>query len=190
MNGERFSITDAAAFIGAIDAELEATTRANVELVRKGRLTQLEADYVTGLIRDIRSDLIHAFGPLERGGCVERPDAAVSWTNKVRWIKGEHDQRQADYPEAVRKGRMTDAEARLGLRVMTTLRRLYWAELFMWDAEPGPALDFQQACRQIPPIGMAELNARHDEGRKLYRRLIRAHVAAVEIEDGQGRLVA
>lgn len=192
MNGEPFSIADAAAFIAAIDAELEATTRTNVEAVRKGRLTAQEADYVTALIRDIRSDLVHAFGPLEIGQSFERPDAAVSWHNKNRWIGRELEDRTEQYPELVAKGRLTRQEAAIGIRVMTTLRRLYWKELFMWDPEPGPALDFVRACRRYPPTGFGDsIEKIHGAGRTLYRELVRKHLAAVELEDGaQGRLVA
>lgn len=190
MNGEAFSIRDAAAFVAAIDAELEQLATANVEAVRKGRQTQREADYVVGLIRDIRSDLVHAFGELN-GASYERPDAAVSWPNKIRWIKGELERREEEYPELVRKGRMTQQQARIGIQILATLRRLYWKELFMWDAEGGPALEFQKACRQIPPISPSELEAKHSEGRRIYRELARKHLAAVELEDAeQGRLVA
>lgn len=189
MNGEPFSIADAAAFVDAIDAELEATTRANVELVRKGRLTGQEAEYVTALVRDVRSDLVHAFGPLDIGASYERADPAVSWHDKNRWIGRELEQRAADYPELVRKGRMTEAEAKIGLRIMATLRRLYWRELFMWDPEPGPALEWLRATRAIDR--MMGTDEAYPEGRTLYRQLVRKHLAAVELEDGeQGRLVA
>lgn len=189
MNGAAFSIKHAAAFVAAIDAELEQLTRNNVELVKKGRQTQQEADYVVGLIRDIRSDLVHAFGELPVGGSYERTDPAVAWSNKVRWIKGELELREATYPEAVRKGRMTREQAAIGVRVLATLRRLYWSELFMWDAEAGPALEFQRACRA--GVSPSEIEAKHGEGRRIYRELVSKHAAAVQLEDAeQGRLVA
>lgn len=189
MNGEAFSIRDAAAFVAAIDQDLEATTAENVELVRKGRLRQEEADYVTGLIRDVRSDLVHAFGPLELGQSYERRDPAVSWQDKNRWIGGELDRREAEFPELVRKGRLAPPDAEQRIRVLRTLRRLYWRELFMWDPEPGPALDWLRATRELNRLMAAD--DEYPGGRSLYRQLVRKHAAAVELEEAeQGRLVA
>lgn len=182
MNGEPFSIADAAAFVAAIDAELERTTRENVERVRKGRQSQAESDYVVGLLRDVRSDLTHAFGPLHV--CFERADPVVRWRDKVRWISRELEARNRDYPELVRKGRMTEADARTGIRVIKTLYRLYWRELFMWEPEPGPALEWlTDIRRRVTPDAPPPP--------PLYRELVRKHAEQVALEDGdQARLVA
>lgn len=192
MNGEIFSIADAAAFVGAIDDELGAATRDHVELVRKGRLTQVEADYVIELLRDIRSDLCHAFGPLDVGATIERDGPAVRWRAKVRWINNELDRRNETYPEAVRKGRMTEREGKLGIRLIRTLHRLYWRELFMWEPDPGPALEFLLMIRKSKTASAEDIDRAIPHGRQAYRELVRKHMAELEIEDGktQGELVA
>jgi hypothetical protein len=192
MNGEVFKIADAAAFVAAIDRELAGCTRDHVDMVRKGRLTQAESDYVVGLLRDIRADLIHAFGPLEPGASIEQPGPAVRWRAKVRWINGELERRQSAYPELVVKGRLTDQDAKIGLRLMSTLRRLYWRELFMWEPDPGPALDFLLAIRSRKVASNEDLDRLIPHGRETYRELARKHFAAIELEDAaaQGELVA
>lgn len=194
MNGEHFSIADAAAFVGAIDQDLADTVRDNVELVRKGRLTQREADYVVGLLRDIRSDLFHAFStvPFESGVCLERADPVIPWRDKVRWIKLELERRRADYPELVTKGRLLEREARLKLAMVRTLHRLYWRELFMWEPDPGPALDWLRAIRRNKLAALGGLDEQIPDGRRLKMELVRKHMATLELEDGkaQGELVA
>jgi hypothetical protein len=190
MNGELFSINDAAAFVAAIDAELDQAARASAALVRKGRLSPAESGYVVGLLRDVRSDLAHAFGPMDPGGCLERPDPAVRWRDKVRWIRQELETRERDYPELVAKGRITPTDMRLKIRMLRTLGRLYWRELFMWEPDPGPALDFLLAIRRskIPP---EDLDRAIPGGRELYRELVRRHAASLELEEsGQMELVA
>jgi hypothetical protein len=187
LNGEILNIADATAFVAAIDKELDELARANVERVRKGRLTQAEADYVVGLLRDVRSDLAHAFGPVELGRSIERADPAVRWRDKVRWIGAELEARERDYPERTAKGRMTEADAKIGIRVMKTLRRLYWRELFMWEPEPGPALEWLQRIRRCAPSEIAAVDAAIPDGRRLKRELVRRHMALLELEDGQAQ---
>jgi hypothetical protein len=191
MNGELFSIADAAAFIGAIDQDLADCAAAHVDQVRKGRLTQHEADYVVGVLRDIRSDLVHAFGPLDVGACLEREEAAVRWRAKVRWINGELEARRSSYPELVAKGRLEERAAKRKLAMLRTLHRLYWRELFMWEPDPGPALEFLLAIRKRKDATADEIDRLIPRGRQIYRELVRKHVAAVELEDGgQMELVA
>lgn len=188
MSAASFGINDPAAFLAAIDSELEDTTREGVELLRKGRQTQAEADYVTGLIRDIRSDLVHAFGDLPIGANQERAAPAVRWRDKVRWIRREVERREADFPEAIRKGRLTPQEGRVRLKIVTTLYRLYWQDAFMWEPEPGPALDYMNALRS----GTAQSEEAQLIGRATVREALRLHVAAVDLErnEAQGSLVA
>lgn len=191
MSASYLGVRDAGTFIAAIDAELDRFTREQVDLMRKGRVTQQEVDYVAGLIRDIRSDLVHAFGPLPIGTGIERPQTACSWQDKIRWIKGELDRREEDYPELVRKGRMTKDAAAIGVRVMATLRRIYWNRMFMWDPEPGPALDWIRHLRTNAAKTTAELEAILPGAHAEYLKQARAHLAAIEAEEaGQGRLVA
>lgn len=192
LTGEHMGIADAAAFVAAIDRDLAAIAADHADKVRKGRLSQQESDYVVGLVRDIRSDLVHAFGAMPRVS-IERPDPAVSWRDKVRWISRELDDRRATYPELVAKGRMTEADARLGERIMAHLRRLYWRELFMWEPEPGPALEWLIRIRRRP-VGDsgAAIDAELPHGKQQYRELARKHFANVELEDQpqQQRLLA
>lgn len=178
MNGDAWGIADAASFVAAIDKELEGATRENVELVRKGRLTDVEAQYVVDLLRDVRSDLAHAFGPFDPGLGWQRAEPAVSWRSKVRWMKRELDNRRANYPELVNKGRMTEADARLGIRTLAALVRLYWNQLFQWTPDPGPALDYLAELRRGRAVDLKALRA--TEGARLYRELVRKHLADVE----------
>jgi hypothetical protein len=190
MNGEAWGIGDAAAFVAAIDRELEAAARSNVELVRKGRQTQAESDYVVALLRDVRSDLAHAFGPYSETGGL-RADPAVSWRDKIRWISRELDDRREKYPELVAKGRMTEADAKLGIRTIAALRRLYWNQLFMWEPDAPAAADYLIQLRRRSPASAAELEQlRSSEGARIYRELVRKHLADVELEEnGQQRLL-
>lgn len=192
MNGELFSIADAAAFVGTIDQELADTALEHVDLLRKGRIAEQESQYVVALLRDIRADLAHAFGPLGVGECVERDEPAVRWRDKVRWIKRELEQRRADYPELVAKGRILEASARRKLRMLGTLHRLYWRELFMWEPDPGPALEWLTEIRRNKLGNIEAIDARIPEGRQMKHDLVRKHMAALELEDteGQGKLVA
>lgn len=181
MNGELFKIADAAAFVAAIDRELDERARENVLLVRKGRLSQREADYLTELLRDVRSDLAHAFGPLAIGAAIERADPAVRWRAKVKWVAGELAHTD-DYPELVRKGRMTIEDAKRKTRMIATLHRLYWRELFMWEPDTGPALDFLLAIRSRKTATSEEIDRAVPNGREAYRELVRKHVAGLELE--------
>lgn len=194
MTGEFFSIADAAAFVAEIDCDLNDVMRDHVELVRKGRLTARESDYVVALLRDVRSDLAHAFSalPFERSDSVERPDPAVSWRDKVRWIKLELERRREDYPDAIAKGRILERDAKRRFAMIRTLHRLYWRELFMWEPDPGPALDWLRALRRCTLGEIAALDARIPDGRRLKSELVRAHMAVLDLEDGdaQGELVA
>lgn len=192
MNGDILAIADAAAFVAAIDQELAELGRDHVDQVRKGRLTQHEADYVVGLLRDIRSDLAHAFGPLSFGQTIERSDPAAPWRNKVRWITGELERRRADYPELIAKGRILNQDARVKIKMLATLHRLYWRELFMWEPEAGPALEWLNAIRRHKSGDTAAIDRAIPLGRATMRELARKHQAAVAVEDGQaqGELVA
>jgi hypothetical protein len=188
-----FAIADAAAFVAAIDQELADVAAAHVDQVRKGRLSQKEADYVVAVLRDMRSDLAHAFSviPWQSGDSIERPDPAVPWRQKVRWVKLELEQRRADYPELVRKGRLEESVARRKLAMIRTLHRLYWRELFMWEPDPGPALDWLQAIRRCKLGEISAIDARIPDGRRLKRELVRKHMAELELEEnGQMELVA
>lgn len=191
MNGEIFNIADAAAFVAAIDQELADAGRDQIELVRKGRLTPREADYLIGLLRDIRSDLAHAFSAVPCSS-IERGDPVIPWRDKVRWIKLELEQRRTDYPELVAKGRLLEREAKTKLAMLRTLHRLYWRELFMWEPEQGPALDWLRAIRKNKLGQIAAIDAAIPDGRRLKQELVRKHMAALELEDGQrqGELVA
>jgi hypothetical protein len=190
MNGEEWGIADAAAFVAAIDRELEAATRDAIELERKGRQTKAESDYVAALLRDVRSDLAHAFGPIAG----VRADPAVRWRDKVRWMKRELADRRERYPELVSKGRMTEPDARLKIRTIAALVRLYWNQLFMWEPDAQPAIDYLAELRRTFDAGdtaaLRELGS--SDGAKIYRELVRKHLADVELEseEAQGRLVA
>lgn len=189
MSAEEWGIADAAAFVAAIDRELEAATRESVELERKGRQTKAESDYVAALLRDVRSDLAFAFGPIAG----VREDPAVRWRDKVRWMKRELGDRRERFPELVTKGRMTEADARLKIRTIAALVRLYWNQLFMWEPDAQPAADYLQTLRRNVNASVAELaKLRASEGAQIYRELVRRHMADVELEgeETQGRLVA
>lgn len=190
MDSNGWGIADAAAFVAAIDRELELATTGSVELVRKGRLTQQESEYVVGLLRDVRSDLAHAFGPFDPDR-VQRQDPAVSWRSKIQWIKRELADRRELYPELVRKCRLTEDEARRGIRVIAALHRLYWQQLFMWVPDEQPAIDYLARIREAKNASSAELEAlRSSEGAKIYRELVRKHMAAVDNEEhGQRELL-
>jgi hypothetical protein len=118
-----WKVEEAAALIAAIDVDLGKREAANAELEKKGRLDPREAEYVGKLIRDIRDDLLFCFSPLKPGEAraFQRPDPLVEWSAKVRWLKGELERRERDYPEWERKGRMTPQEREAGIRLMTEL---------------------------------------------------------------------
>jgi hypothetical protein len=155
----------------AIDGELARATAESAELQRKGRRTKEEADYISALLTDIRADLAFGFGPDSSGRGFSRSDPAMSWQNKVRWIRGELEDRRANYPELVAKGRMTKQAAELGIRTVKALARLYWRDMFMWEPEPGPALDYIRAVGtgQFVPGSDARHQLWLSPGGKAYR---------------------
>lgn len=198
LNGEEWGVADAAALVAEIDRDLGERAATYGELVRKGRLDQREADFVAGLVGDIRDDLADAFAPLAAGEC--RPccprTARVTWRDKIRWIDRELADRKATYPELVRKGRLTEADARVRIGAIAHLRRLYWNRMFMWDPPEGPAREYLAALRSAALSGVAGAAARqpisNSEGGKLYRQFVRDHMAELdrEADSGQGRMVA
>lgn len=192
MNGEAWGVNDAAALVDAIKAELGEIVATDSELIKKGRLTAPEAQYRKELVGEILGDLIAAFDGI--GSYVPSEAMSKAWANKVRWIERELEDRKRDYPELVKKGRMTEANARARIRALKALRRLYWEKLFMWSPPPGPGLEYLKALQSTvlssAPSATRE-QLRQSEGTHIYRELVRRHMATVELElEGQGRLVA
>lgn len=191
MNGEAWSIADAVALVAAIDAELQRAELESAAKVRTGRQTQAEADYVGQLLRDVRADLAHAFGPFDPVHGCQRPSPTVSWQNKVRWMRRELADREASYPELVRGGRLLEADAKAGLRVLRALVKLYWTKLFQWEPEPGPALDYIKRLREVQPETAELASLRASPGAAAYYAQLRELAAAIEAEQAQqGDLLA
>lgn len=198
LDGSFWHIADAAAFVAAIDGELADRARSCAERVRKGAMHPREAEHVVGLLADMRVDLLHAFAPVPEGeprGPL-REDPVFTWTDKVTWIRKERDALEATIPELVRKGRMTIDDARRARRVLAVLHKLYWREMFMWRPPEGPAADYLRALRAEAVAGGIAYRGKTDlywsDGAKLYRQMVRDHVALIEAEndDAQGRMVA
>jgi hypothetical protein len=188
MNGECWGVRDAEGLVRAIDAELAKADKDSEELQRKGRRTSEEAKYITALLTDIRADLAFAFGPYDPAIGFTRREPSISWQNKIRWIRLELEERTASYPELVAKGRMTEDAAALGLRTMKALHRLYWRGMFMWEPEPGPALDWIRRLRAA--VDAAELEQlRASEAARIYREAA-ASQAALAVPAEQGSLLA
>lgn len=190
-------VADVAAFIAALDRELADRQRLHADKVRKGAMHETEAAHVTGLIQDLRGDLLHYFAPVPEDELQRPPrdDPAFSWTAKVTWIRAEHAELEAKAGELVSKGRMTLDDAQRLRAMFGTLHRLYWRGMFMWTPPEGPAADYLRAIGAEARGGNRGtiVGARNDgEGARLYRQLVRDHMAALEAEcgDGQGRLVA
>jgi hypothetical protein len=194
LDGDAWGVSDAAALVAEIDRDLAEREGHYPEQVRKGRLGQKEADYLVGLIRDIREDLAFAFAPLApheiRATC-ERPNPHVTWRDKVRWINGELEHRRQRFPELVAKGRLSDTDAQKRISAMEQLRRLYWNKLFQWRPPEGPANDYLRALRAAADAGADTKALRVSEGARIYRDLVRRHLADVELEENaQGELAA
>lgn len=198
LNGEAWGVSDAAALVAEIERDLAEREASYPELVSKGRMDKLEANYRVSLIRDIRDDLMFAFRPLAAGEILEtweRGDWRVTWREKVRWIDRELGDRRARAPELIAKGRLSANDAQRRISTMEHLRRLYWNSLFQWQPPEGPALDYLKAQKAAARSGApraALLAIRQGEGARLYRELVRRHMAELEAEedDRQGRLVA
>jgi hypothetical protein len=188
FDGEAWGVRDAAALVAEIDRDLEDRTKHFPEQVRKGRINQQEADYLIGLIRDIRSDLAIAFAPIGAG---EPVASRVTWSAKVRWIKGELEHRRERMPDLVAKGRITANDAQKRISAMEQLRRLYWERMFQWEPPAGPARDYLEALRRAINNGADTSLLFNSEGAREYREIVRAHVREVELEErGQGELAA
>jgi hypothetical protein len=194
LNGEEWGVSDAAALVAEIDRDLGERESHYPDQVKKGRISQKEADYLVGLIRDIREDLGFAFAPLgpnEIRATWERPNPHVTWRAKVQWINGELEQRRKRFPELVAKGRLSGNDAQRRISAMEQLRRLYWNKLFQWRPPEGPASDYLRALRSAVDAGAETAALRSSEGAKVYRELVRRHMADVELEEGaQGELAA
>lgn len=190
LNGEPWGVRDAAALVAEIDRDLEDRTTHFPEQVRKGRINQQEADYLIGLIRDIRSDLVIEFSPIGSGAESNRPPR-VTWTAKVRWINGELEHRKERLPELIAKGRITANDAQKRISAMEQLRRLYWKGMFQWEPPAGPARDYLAALRRAIAAGADTSLLFNSEGGRHYRELVRAHAREVELEEQrQGELAA
>lgn len=192
-----WGIKDAMALIAELDKELATIEADAADRIAKGRLTQQEADYVSGLVKDIREDLTYHFGPIERGELAPpaKTNCAVAWGDKLRWINAELAERQRDYPEAVRKGRMTEGQARRGLAFVAALRRMYWNHLFCWSPPAGPAANYLEDLHAIAENGWADKDRlealRASPGARELQDLVRGHMDRVELEEqGQRSLVA
>jgi hypothetical protein len=195
LDGEGWGIADAAALVAEIDRDLADREAHYPDQARKGRIAQEEADYLVGLIGDIRADLLFAFAPLAPGelrGSYERPNPRVTWSAKVKWINGELEHRCKRLPDLVAKGRLTQADADRRIGAIEQLRRLYWNKLFQWQPPEGPAIEYLRALRSAVDARADTSALRSSEGAKIYRELVRRHMAAVEQESGQaqGELVA
>jgi hypothetical protein len=182
MNGESWGIADANALLRAIELELELAQAEAQELAKKGRQTQREADYVIALLQDVRADLTFAFtAPL----AATRTDPAQGWHNKVRWLRREHSDRRETYPELVRKGRMSESQARERLRTIRALVKLYWQGMFMWTPEPGPVFDWYRQLRiSTDPAELAELRTRPEYRQWQEAARLQAELSAPAAEQG------
>ncbi len=191
-NGECWSIVDADAMIAAVDRELQLVADRAAELERKGRQSSAEGAYVRRLLEDVRADMAHAFGPFDRAVGWHRPGQAINWQAKVRWMKGELALRESSYPDLVAKGRMLEADAKAGIRIMRGLVRLYYEGMFQWEPEGGPALEYIRAARACSgdPAKHAELT--DTPGQLAYRRQADELYAVIQAEQGkgQGELIA
>lgn len=186
LDGATWGIADAGAIVAEIDRDLAERAAAYPEQVRKGRLSQTEADYLSGLLGDIREDLDFAFamiGPGEIRETWERPNPRVTWRDKVRWIRRELEARERRLPDLVAKGRLTAADAEKRIAAIEQLRRLYWCKLFQWQPPEGPALDYLKALRSTARSGARLEELRSSEGAGIYRELVRRHMATVELEE-------
>lgn len=194
LDGEAWGIRDAATLVAEIDRDLAERQAHYPDQVRKGRISQREADYLVDLICDIRDDLMFAFAPVKAGelrDTWERPKPRVTWRDKVRWLEGELEHRRTRLPELVRKGLISGNDAQVRLSVIEQLRRLYWNNLFQWQPPEGPALDYLRALRSSVGAGAKLEELRKSEGARIYRELVRKHLATVELErEEQGELVA
>lgn len=195
LDGEAWGISDVAALISEIDRDLGERAALSAELVRKGRVSQAEADYVAAVVGDIRADLLFAFSPMDNRETWQRPDPAVSWNDKCRWLRGELELRRKTYPELVAKGRMTEADAKQRGRAVAALHRLYWERMFQWLPPEGPAREYLDALRAAAELRSSGKPARRElrsgDGAKIYRELVRRHMAEVEAanDPGQGSLL-
>jgi hypothetical protein len=192
LDGTEWGIAEAGALVAAIDLELEQIRATDQALVAKGRLNQREADWRSGVVADIRADLLHAFAPLADNEIREPNDSRVAWHDKVRWISRELEARRELYPNLVAKGRITEADAARRIGAIAALHRLYWERMFQWLPPEGPALEYLRALRSSANAGVKgrQLLSR-SEGRRIYQDFVRAHMAELALERGkQGRLVA
>lgn len=192
LDGTEWGIAEAGALVAAIDLELAETRATNDALLQKGRIDQREADWRSGIVTDMREDLLHAFAPLAGGEIREPHDSRVTWSDKVRWINLELEERRARYPDLVAKGRITEAQASRRIAAIAALRRLYWERMFQWLPPEGPALEYLRALRSAANAGVkGRALLGRSAGHRLYQDLVRAHVAELERErGGEGRLVA
>jgi hypothetical protein len=197
LDGEGWGIRDAAELVREIDRDLGEREAKYPDLVRRGRMTQHEAEARLAIVRDIREDLLFAFTPVPLGTvrleCV-RAAPAIAWRSKVRWINAELEERRGRSEDLIRKGRLDANQAQRSISVMEQLRRLYWEKLFMWEPEPGSqAAAYLEAIRKLDPNALErrqELFA--GELGRAYRQTVRDHQAIVEAESdvAQGQLVA
>jgi hypothetical protein len=193
LDGQGWGIGDAAALVAEIDRDLTDRQSHYPEQVRKGRISQQEADYLVGLIGDIREDLTFEFAILQPGQIHDphQRKPRVTWRDKIRWIDGELERRRDRLPELVAKGRLTQDDCDKRIRAIEQLRRLYWNRMFMWEAPAGPAREYLEALHSAVLAGADTKLLYSSEGARIYRELVRKHLAAVELETGaQGELAA
>lgn len=189
-------IDGADAVVAEIRRELEDMRSTFPDKLAKGRLKQEEADYLEALVAEILADLAVAFGDLPPFSLMVPPEGRYVWADKVRWIRGEIERREANYPMQVDKGRLTREQADGRLFAIRQLYRLYWEKGFAWTPTGAEARAYLKQLYALPRDGSAEtreaiarLSA--SDGASACRAEARAHIAHVFNElHGQGRLVA
>jgi hypothetical protein len=196
LDGTAWGVADAAMLIATIDVELAEREATDRELLTKGRIDPLEADWRKAVIADIREDLLFAFAPLDAGdirSTWDRSDRRVTWHDKVRWIERELADRRAGYPELVAKGRIEEGEARRRVRALGELRRLYWCQMFQWEPSDPAARDYLAAVRKTVDRrgGEGKLEElRQSDGYRAYREHVRAHMRVLDQEAAAVRAAA
>lgn len=138
--------------IAELERELEQRRRHYPDRVRKGDMTQEDADYRTAILAEIRADMNVAFHPkpwtVPTGMNLVEPQ--FPWAAKVKELERTLAARDRHYPVQVRKGELTEADAAAQLDALRHVRDLYAVKLFGYETRaPRGTSEAHEEIRSI-----------------------------------------
>lgn len=171
-----FTAEQAGAIVAELDRELGERRKHFPERVRKGDMLPEDADRRIGIVAEIRANMDTAFHPEPWTIPTSRHliEQRFTWHAKVDELARAAEQRRRHYPDRVRKGDMTQADADRQLEAIALAHALYWRKGFAWEATTEQGRAYQAAIVARLAAGAAIMD----------------HAAFADLADHPGRFLA